>query len=117
MLNRNRSARDITAVHDVTSKESFNKVKVRLGEINKHVSDGVNRLLVENKLDLPSQKTLTTDEAKAERNTRRHDSNNTNNHTEKGWRFATESPWTLWHTSGSRKDIHGTPVPDREGRG
>ena len=52
MLNRNRSARDTTAVYDVTSKESFNKVKVRLGEINKHVSDGVNRLLVENKLDL-----------------------------------------------------------------
>ena len=28
MLNRNRSSQDITVVHDVTSKESFNKVKV-----------------------------------------------------------------------------------------
>ena len=27
---------------DVTSKESFNKVKIRLGEINKYVSDGIN---------------------------------------------------------------------------
>ena len=28
MLNRNKSARDITVVHDVTSKESLNSVKV-----------------------------------------------------------------------------------------
>ena len=25
--------------------------------------------------------------------------------------------WTLWHTGGSRQDTHGTPVPEREGRG
>ena len=37
--------------------------------------------------------------------------------THKGWIFATESPWTLWHTSGSRQDTHGTPVPEIEGRG
>ena len=30
--------------------------------------------------------------------------------------FATGSSWTLWHTGGSRQD-HGTPVPEREGRG
>ena len=29
--------------------------------------------------------------------------------------FATESPWTLWHTGGSRQDTHGTPVP-KQGR-
>ena len=34
-----------------------------------------------------------------------------------GWRFATESPWTLWHPVGPGKDTHGTPVPDTEGRG
>ena len=28
MLNRNRSAQDNTVVYDVTSKESFNKVKI-----------------------------------------------------------------------------------------
>ena len=32
----------------------------------------------------------------------------------KGWRFATESPWTLWHNGGSR-DTHGTLVP-KQGR-
>ena len=64
MLNRNRSARDITVVYDVTSKESFSNVVVWVGEINKHVSDGVNKLPVENKCDLTYQKTLPTDEAK-----------------------------------------------------
>ena len=47
-------------------------------------------------------------------NTRCHDSNQ---HTHMGWLFATESPWTQWHTGGSRQDTHGTPVPTREGRG
>ena len=64
MLNRNRSAQDITVDYDVTSKESFSNVMVWVGEINKHVSDGVNKLLVENKCDLTYQKTLPTDEAK-----------------------------------------------------
>ena len=27
-------------------------------------------------------------------------------HTKKGWRFATESPWTLWHIGGSRRSLH-----------
>ena len=52
MLNRNRSAQDITIVYDVTSKESFSNVMVWVGEINKHVSDGVNKLPVENKCDI-----------------------------------------------------------------
>ena len=64
MLNRNRSAQDITVVYDVTSKESFSNVMVWVGEINKHVSDGVNKLPVENKCDLTYQKTLPADEAK-----------------------------------------------------
>ena len=32
-----------TETEDVTSKESFDKVKIRLSEINKHVSDGINK--------------------------------------------------------------------------
>ena len=35
-----------------------------LGEIDKHVSDGVNKLLIENKRDLTSQEGSSTDEAK-----------------------------------------------------
>ena len=50
-------------VYDVTSKESLNKVKLGLGEINKHVSDSVNKLPVGNKCDL-KPKTVRTKEAK-----------------------------------------------------
>ena len=64
MLNRNRSAPDITVVYDVTSKESSSNAKAWMGEIDKRVSDGVNKLPVENDCDLTYQKTLPTDEAK-----------------------------------------------------
>ena len=50
-----QGARDIIIVYDVADKESFNDVKDRMGEIDKHVSDGVNKLLVENQCDLTSQ--------------------------------------------------------------
>ena len=36
-------ARSQPKLKDVTSKESFDKVKIRLSEINKHVSDGINK--------------------------------------------------------------------------
>ena len=64
-LNRSENAHDITIiVFDVTDKESSNNVKGRMGEIDKHVSDGINKLLIENKCDLASQEELSTDEAK-----------------------------------------------------
>ena len=63
MLNRN-SAHDVTVVCDVTDKESFNNVKAWMGAIDKHVSDSVNKILVESKRDLTSQEELSTDEAK-----------------------------------------------------
>ena len=44
ILNRSRSSQDITEILDVMSKESLdNKVKIRLSQINKHVSDGINK--------------------------------------------------------------------------
>ena len=52
MLKRNGSTRDITIVYDDTYKKSFNNVKAWMGEIDKHVSDTVNKLLIENKRDL-----------------------------------------------------------------
>ena len=64
MLNRIRSAQDISVVHHVTSKGSFNNVIVWMCEINKYVSDGVNKLLFENMCDLTSQKTFPKNEAK-----------------------------------------------------
>ena len=45
-LNRYRSAQDIARVFYVTDKESFNDVKEQMGEINKHFSDGINKLLM-----------------------------------------------------------------------
>ena len=47
-VERQSSAQDPGAhsqpkLEDVTSKESFDKVKIRLNEINKHVSDGINQ--------------------------------------------------------------------------
>ena len=59
-----RDAHDIITVYDVTDKESFNNVKDWTGEIDKHVSDGIHKLLIENKCDLTSQEELFTDEAK-----------------------------------------------------
>ena len=39
-------------------------MKGRIGEIDKHVSDGFNKLLVENKCDLTSHEELSTTEVK-----------------------------------------------------
>ena len=50
---------------------------------------------------------------KRERTGGRHDSKHTDNHTKKGWLFASGSSWTPGHTGGSRQDTHGTPVPPR----
>ena len=44
MLNRNRSAHDITVLYNVTDKESFNYVK-SLGEIDERATDGANKPL------------------------------------------------------------------------
>ena len=63
MLNRS-GAHDIVIVFNVTDKESFNNVKAWMGEIDTHVSDGINKLLIENKSGLTSQEELPTDEAK-----------------------------------------------------
>ena len=64
ILSRKQDAQNIASVYDVTDKESFNHVKDPMGEINKHASDGVNKLLIENKCDPTSQEELSTDEAK-----------------------------------------------------
>ena len=64
MLNRGKCTHDITRVYDITDKEEFDNVKDWTGGIDKHVSDGVNKLLIENRCDLTSQEELATDELK-----------------------------------------------------
>ena len=66
VLSRSENAHDVTRAYDVTDKESFTNVKAWMNEIDKHVSDGVNKLHIENKCDLTSQEELSTDEAKEE---------------------------------------------------
>ena len=44
------------------TRSRFNNVKDRMGEMDKHVSDGINKLLFENKCGLTSQEELSTDE-------------------------------------------------------
>ena len=63
VLSRNRSSQDITRVHDVTDEKPFHNVKGRMGEIDKHVSDGVNKLLIADMYDMTWQEELSTDEA------------------------------------------------------
>ena len=59
VLNRSENAHDIIIiVFDVTDKESSNNVKGRMGEIDKHVSDGINKLLIEHKLEAPAWRLL-----------------------------------------------------------
>ena len=55
MLNRGKYTHDITRVYDVTDKESFNNVEDWTGGIDKHVSDGIDKILIENKCGLTSE--------------------------------------------------------------
>jgi len=59
-----RGAHGIISVYDVTDRESFHNVKHWLQEIDKYGAEGVNKLLVGNKSDLQSKKTVSYDEAK-----------------------------------------------------
>ena len=63
-LSRNKSSHDITRVHGVTDEKPFNNVKDWTGEINKHVSDNIRKLLIENKCGLTSKEELSAAEAK-----------------------------------------------------
>ena len=68
VLNRNQNRNKIITVFGVTVKESSNNVKG--GEIDKHLPDGIDKLLIENKCDRTSQEELSTDEADAQRRIR-----------------------------------------------
>ena len=59
-----RGAHGIIVVYDVTDAESFNNVKQWLHEIDRYASENVNKLLVGNKSDLASKRTVTFEQGK-----------------------------------------------------
>lgn len=59
-----RGAHGIIVVYDVTDSESFNNVKQWLHEIDRYASENVNKLLVGNKADLTSKRSVTFDQGK-----------------------------------------------------
>jgi len=59
-----RGAHGIIVVYDVTDLESFNNVKQWLNEIDRYASENVCKLLVGNKVDMVSKKTVDTETAK-----------------------------------------------------
>lgn len=60
-----RGAHGIIVVYDVTEPESFNNVKQWLNEIDRYACENVNKLLVGNKCDLVSKKSVSYEAAKA----------------------------------------------------
>jgi Ras-related protein Rab-1A len=60
-----RGAHGIIVVYDVTDAESFNNVKQWLNEIDRYACENVNKLLVGNKCDLVSKKTVDYETAKS----------------------------------------------------
>jgi Ras-related protein Rab-1A len=59
-----RGAQGIILVYDCTDKETFNNVKQWMGEIDRYACENVNKLLVGNKCDLISEKTVDSNAAK-----------------------------------------------------
>ncbi|KAJ8772478.1 hypothetical protein K2173_027655 [Erythroxylum novogranatense] len=59
-----RGPHGIMIVYDVTDQESFNNVKLWLSEIDRYVSESVNKLLVGNKCDLTSNRVVSYETAK-----------------------------------------------------
>jgi len=59
-----RGAQGIILVYDCTDRESFNNVKQWMGEIDRYACENVNKLLVGNKCDLVTEKTVDVNTAK-----------------------------------------------------
>lgn len=49
-----KGAHGIIVVYDITDRESFSAIQNWMGEVEKHASDNISRILVGNKCDLES---------------------------------------------------------------
>jgi len=52
-------------VYDITDPESFKSVEMWMGEIDKFAAAGVNKLLIGNKLDMASERKVSTEQGAA----------------------------------------------------
>lgn len=57
-------AHGIIVVYDITDRDSFNSVKMWMGEIKKYAQSNVRKLLVGNKKDLEDQREISFEEGK-----------------------------------------------------
>lgn len=60
-----RGAQGIIIVFDITSSDSYGSIQNWLGEIDRYAYEAAVKILVGNKLDLGSSRTVTTEKAKA----------------------------------------------------
>lgn len=58
-----RGAHGIILVYDITSRESFDNIKIWLNECDRYASDNVKKILVGNKCDLVSKREVSYQEA------------------------------------------------------
>ena len=57
-----KGAHGIIVTYDITDRESFTAVQNWMGEVEKHASDNISRILVGNKCDLEDQRAVSTEE-------------------------------------------------------
>ena len=57
-----KGAHGIIVTYDITDRDSFSAIQNWMGEVEKHASDNISRILVGNKCDLESQRAVSTEE-------------------------------------------------------
>ncbi|KAF9183736.1 GTP-binding protein [Haplosporangium sp. Z 11] len=60
-----RGAMGILLVYDVTDERSFSNIRNWFSNIEQHASEGVNKILIGNKCDMPDKKVVTKDQGQA----------------------------------------------------
>ncbi|KAF9951896.1 GTP-binding protein [Mortierella alpina] len=60
-----RGAMGILLVYDVTDERSFSNIRNWFSNIEQHASEGVNKILIGNKCDMPDKKVISKDQGQA----------------------------------------------------
>ena len=59
-----KGAHGIIVTYDITDRESFSAIENWMGEVEKHASDNISRILVGNKSDMEDSRQVSSDEGK-----------------------------------------------------